>query len=316
MRRIPDIRILVVGDVMVDHFIWGKVDRISPEAPVPVVQVASESKMPGGSANVAHNLISLGAEVGLVGITGQDSNSKELIHLLRQKKIYTHGILSLPDRITTKKTRIIAHSQQVVRVDWEQPQDLDVKTENLVIKHLRKLIPLHDAVVLEDYGKGLMTQAVLDEAVRLCRQKGIFCSFDPKIGHDLNFKGVSLCTPNLQEASYLAKTHGIGAMPENGGQLREALGVDHLLVTLGEKGMGLFSRDFSPYQIQAAAREVYDVSGAGDTVISVFTASAVAGAKPFEAAFLSNIAAGIVVGKLGTAVVTIPEIEASLSIPK
>ena len=169
------------------------------------------------------------------------------------------------------------------------------------------MIPLHDAVVLEDYGKGLMTQPILDEAVHLCKKHNLFCSFDPKTGHDLDFKGVSLCTPNLQEANYL------GTLPEKGEALRKALCISNLLITLGDKGMTLFSDAASPYHIQAAAREVYDVSGAGDTVISTFTAAIVAGARPFEAAFLSNIAAGIVVGKLGTAVVTTPEIQNSIS---
>ncbi len=316
LRSFSKTKVLVIGDLMLDHFIWGKVTRISPEAPVPIVQVTQESEMPGGAANVAHNLNALGVSTSVIGFLGKDASGKILHSLLKKEKINTDGVIHSAELKTTQKTRIIAHHQQVVRFDRETPKDLAGKEEEKLLQTLHRLIPKHQGVILEDYGKGVVTQRVVHEVIALCRRRNIFCAFDPKTGHDLSFKGATLCTPNLEEARYLAKTFckkmDPKSLPQSGDTLRKGLGLEHLLITLGEGGMALFTRKDKPVFIPTVAREVFDVSGAGDTVIAAFTAAIVAGATPVEAAHLSNIAAGIVVGKLGTAVASPKEILAQL----
>lgn len=306
------VKILVIGDLMLDHFIWGKVTRISPEAPVPIVQVTEESEMPGGAANVAHNLNALGVFTSVLGFLGKDVSGKILQALLKKEKINTDGIIYSTNVKTTQKTRIIAHQQQVVRFDRETPKELSRKEETQLLQTIQRLIPKHQGVILEDYGKGVVTQKIVHAVIDLCRRQNIFCAFDPKIGHDLSFKGATLCTPNLEEARYLSKTFckkmNPERLPQNGDSLLKGLGLKHLLITLGEGGMALFTQKNKPVFIPTLAKEVFDVSGAGDTVISAFTAAIVAGATPVEAAYFSNIAAGIVVGKLGTAVASPEEI--------
>ncbi len=306
------VRVLVIGDLMLDHFIWGKVTRISPEAPVPIVQVTKESEMPGGAANVAHNLNALGVSTSVIGFLGKDVSGKILQSLLEKEKINTDGVIHSTEIKTTQKTRIIAHHQQVVRFDRETPKNISKKEEVQLLHTIQRLIPKHQGVILEDYGKGVVTQKIVHAVIALCRRQNIFCAFDPKIGHDLSFKGATLCTPNLEEARYLSKTFckkmDPATLPQSGDSLRKALGLKHLLITLGEGGMALFTQKNKPVFIPTLAKEVFDVSGAGDTVISAFTAAIVAGATPVEAAYFSNIAAGIVVGKLGTAVASPEEI--------
>ena len=312
LSAFPKTKILVIGDLMLDHFIWGKVSRISPEAPVPIVQVTRESEMPGGAANVAHNLSALGVSTSVIGFLGKDSSGKILRSLLKKDRINVGGLIESTHITTTQKTRIIAHHQQVVRFDRETPMEAAGKEEEQLLQTIRRLIPEHQGVILEDYGKGVVTQKLANTVIDLCRRHNIFCAFDPKIGHDLSFKNAGLCTPNLEEARYLAKTFckkiDPKSLPQSGDLLRKTLGLEHLLITLGEGGMALFTQKTKPIFIPTVAREVFDVSGAGDTVIATFTAAMVAGAKPVEAAHLANIAAGIVVGKLGTAVASPQEI--------
>lgn len=312
------VKILVIGDIMLDHFIRGKVHRISPEAPVPIVHVTNESLMPGGAANVAMNLRALNSETGIIGTIGKDMNGRHLKLLLRKSKINVMGVHSLPNILTTKKTRIIAHSQQIVRFDYETSKDISGENEQHIIEIIKKTVPLYNAVIIEDYGKGIITQSIVDTIITSALEHNTYIAFDPKIGHEINCSGINLCTPNTEEANHLAKSlkRNIGKIPENGDKLRKLLGLKELLVTLGEDGMALFSENSKPYKISAKAREVFDVSGAGDTVISVYTASIVAGATPYEAAYLANIAAGIVVGKLGTATVSPSEINDSLNSEK
>lgn len=302
-------KVLVIGDIMLDHFIRGKVNRISPEAPVPIVHVTSEKMFPGGAANVAMNLRILGVETAVIGIVGKDTNGRDLKSFLRKAKIDTKGIASLESIQTTKKTRIIAHSQQIVRFDHETPKDISGTDEERVISLVRQIAPSYQAIIIEDYGKGIITQPIVNEIVAIGQKHGIYTSYDPKIGHDIHCKGINLSTPNLEEAKYLSKTVSYTAkLPDHGENLRKALGLNHLLITLGEDGMALFSEETKPYKIPTKAKEVFDVSGAGDTVISVFTAAAVSGASPQEAAYIANVAGGIVVGKLGIATVTPGEI--------
>ncbi len=310
IKKFSQVKVLVIGDVMLDQFIWGKVDRISPEAPVPVVEVRSESFMPGGAANVSINLKSLNVTTNIIGIIGDDLNGKVLKEKLRKSKIPLKGLVTLKKRTTTKKTRIIAHNQQVVRVDREDRIKLSAQDEKKFITKIKKIIPSYDAVILEDYGKGAITQNIINNVVKLAKQLKIYSSIDPKKGHDLSYEGIDLSTPNTEEAFYLGKINikNFSSPQKHGDSLRSKLGLNHLLITLGEDGMALFTKDNKPYYIPTKAREVFDVSGAGDTVISVFTTAIAAKATPFEAAYIANIAAGIVVAKLGTATVTQKEI--------
>lgn len=298
-----DARVLVVGDLMLDRFIWGSVTRISPEAPVPVVEVTSESDVPGGSANVVTNTCALGARTHVCGIIGADRIGATLREKLAHRRIDLGGIITDPRRTTTLKTRIVAHSQQVVRVDRESKGEVRPREVARIVSYLRGLVPKLDAVIIEDYGKGLVTQGIVDELTRLAHAHGKILTVDPKIGHRLDYRGITAMTPNRAEALWLAGA-GPGdrmGIEEAGGILLSTLACRGVLVTLGEHGMCLFRNGVPPANIPTAAREVYDVSGAGDTVIATFTLALASGASMEEAAVIANYAAGVVVGKVGTA---------------
>lgn len=318
LRQARTRRVLVVGDAMLDQFTWGRVQRISPEAPVPVVEFEHESFMPGGAANVARNLSALGVPAELAGTAGRDPAGMILRELLAREGVDCRGLLSHARRPTSVKTRIIANRQQLVRVDREVHGDLDAPANARLLRHLESRLDTADAVIIGDYGKGVVTQWLLDRVRAACRVRGLWLSVDPKPVHHLNLAGVSLLTPNRKEAFELA---GLTDSPSAPGslagdaplftvaerllaQLKPAL----LLITLGEHGMLLCQRGQAPVHIPTRAREVFDVSGAGDTVIAAFTLAIAAGAAPLEAAEFSNHAAGVVVGKLGTAVVTPDEL--------
>ena len=315
-------RILVVGDVMLDQFIWGGVSRISPEAPVPVVDFARESFMPGGAANVARNLVSLATPAELFGAIGIDDAAKKLVKLLGQQKIGCSGLVKSSARHTSIKTRIVAHQQQVVRIDRETRGALDAQTTAKLLGEFKKQIAQADAVIVGDYGKGVVTQPLLNEIKALCHARGVWLSLDPKPVHHLNLSNLSLITPNRKEAFELA---GLSDDTKNENpfadknlmlvaeRLLQELNPALLLITLGELGMFLCQRGQKPFHIPTVAQEVFDVSGAGDTVIASFTLAIAAGASPMEAAILSNHAAGIVVGKVGTATTTPAELLKSFS---
>ncbi|MCX6923220.1 MAG: PfkB family carbohydrate kinase [Verrucomicrobia bacterium] len=313
-------RILVIGDAMLDHFIQGTVARISPEAPVPVVDFESESFMPGGAANVARNLTSLNVPTEFLGAVGRDSAARDLRGLLSDYHIGYRGLLSVRSRTTSVKTRVVAHKQQVVRIDRETRDGLNASLTNRLLKIVRSMIPDTAAVIVGDYGKGVVTQPLLEELKRLCRSQGTWLSFDPKPVHHLNLSGLSLITPNRKEAfelagfpddtrhaNPLADTNLMRVAEKLLNELQPAL----LLITLGELGMLLCRHGHPPFHIPTVAQEVFDVSGAGDTVIATFTLAIAAGASPLEAAVFSNHAAGIVVGKVGTATVAAEELLAS-----
>jgi len=315
-------RVLVVGDVMLDQFIWGGVSRISPEAPVPVVDFQRESFMPGGAANVARNLVSLATPAELFGAIGHDDAARKLLKLLGEQTIGCSGLVKSATRHTSIKTRIVAHQQQVVRVDRETRGCLDAKTTAALLAEFKKKIAKADAVIIGDYGKGVVTQPLLDGIKTLCHERGVWLSLDPKPVHHLNLNGLSLITPNRKEAFELA---GLPDDTKNANpfadknlllvaeRLLRELNPALLLITLGELGMLLCQRGEKPFHIPTVAQEVFDVSGAGDTVIASFTLAIAAGASPIEAAILSNYAAGIVVGKVGTAVTTPKELVNSFS---
>jgi D-beta-D-heptose 7-phosphate kinase/D-beta-D-heptose 1-phosphate adenosyltransferase len=310
-------RVLVLGDVMLDQFIWGNVVRISPEAPVPVVEFERESFMPGGAANVARNLTALGMSTEIFGVIGNDDSGRWLKKLLGGQKISCGGLVTNPARHTSVKTRIVAHKQQLVRIDRETRDGLDGKSTGRLLAQLKSKLPRADAVIVGDYGKGVVTQPLLNEIKSLCHARGVWLSFDPKPVHHLNLSGLSLITPNRKEAFELANLHDetrndnpladknlMLAAERLLNELRPAF----LLITLGELGMLLCRHGQKPFHIPTVAQEVFDVSGAGDTVIATFTLAIAAGASPTEAAILSNHAAGIVVGKIGTAITTPQEL--------
>ncbi|MDB6055642.1 MAG: D-glycero-beta-D-manno-heptose-7-phosphate kinase [Verrucomicrobiales bacterium] len=312
LKKAATTRVLVVGDVMLDQFIWGHVSRISPEAPVPVVDFERENYMPGGAANVARNLADLGVSSDLFAVIGNDDAGEKLKSLLKQQQIGCSGLIGSGQRATSIKTRIVAHQQQVVRLDRETKKELDQNLSNRLLAVIRKQLSQADAVIVGDYGKGIVTQYLLDELKTSCSQKGIWLSLDPKPVHKLDLRGLSLMTPNRKEAFELAQMedHIRDANPLKDKQLTAVadkllneLQPALLLITLGDQGMLLCQRNEKPFHIPTVAQEVFDVSGAGDTVIATFTFAVAAGASPLEAAVFSNHAAGVVVGKVGTATV-------------
>ena len=315
IEKIKQQKILVLGDLMLDEFVWGRVSRISPEAPVPVVRVTRDSAYPGGAANVARNLSDFGLEVTVSGLLGRDANGEKLKALLHEGRIATHGVLALDDFSTIVKTRIIARQQQVVRVDRETKYPVSERTMARLLPLLEEQIADADAVILEDYGKGFIHQRLVDEVLRLAGGGRKLVSADPNPNNPLQWNGVSLIKPNRQEAFNalgLPDDEGERALLDAGAALLQKWRVRYLLITLGEEGMILFHPPEQPYHTPTRAREVYDVSGAGDTAIAFFTAALSAGASGAQAAEIANHAAGVVVGKLGTATLTADELIKSL----
>ncbi|MCP5525510.1 MAG: D-glycero-beta-D-manno-heptose-7-phosphate kinase [Verrucomicrobiales bacterium] len=321
LRAARKVRVLIVGDLMLDRFIWGRVNRISPEAPVPVVEFVQESSMPGGAANVARNLTALGAQAEMFGVVGRDAQAAQLRRLLEENHVVCGGLVPSSRRATSVKTRIIASQQQVVRLDRETNGPLEPTTERALIRRIESRLEGVDAVILGDYGKGVVSQSLLDTLRDRCQARGIWLSLDPKPVHHLDLGGLSLITPNRKETFELTGLADTCRDPDPtqdppllqaAEQLMHELRPALLLVTLGEAGMLLCRRNCRPFHIPTVALEVFDVSGAGDTVIAAFTLAIAAGASPAEAAILSNLAAGIVVGKVGTATVSPEELQANL----
>ena len=313
-------RVLVIGDAMLDHFIRGSVGRISPEAPVPVLDFEGESFMPGGAANVARNLTALRVPTELLGAVGRDLAARQLKGLLHDYAIGCRGLLSVRGRATSVKTRVVAYKQQIVRIDRETRDGLSAALTRQLLSITESMIPTTAAVIVGDYGKGVVTQPLLEELKGICRRRGVWLSLDPKPVHQLNLCGLSLITPNRKEAFELAglpdETRQNDPLTDANlmrvaDQLLKELRPAVLLITLGELGMLLCRHGHKPFHIPTVAQDVFDVSGAGDTVIATFTLAVAAGASPLEAAIISNHAAGIVVGKAGTATVGPEELLAS-----
>lgn len=302
--------VLVIGDLMLDEFIWGEVTRISPEAPVPVVWVKKESFMPGGASNVANNLRSLGAEVHVVGVVGDDEHGAILRGELEQKGIRTEGILTDGSRPTILKTRVVAHHQQVVRIDKEKKERLSDAMIAEMTAYVKRIIKDVDAVIIEDYAKGVITPALLRKILPLARRYGKIISVDPKEEHFNYYKGITVITPNNHEAARAVgfEINGRETLKKAGTKLLSKLNCRMVLITLGENGMAVFQKNKPMKHIPTVAQEVFDVSGAGDTVIASYTLSLASGADPIAAAHISNCAAGIVVGKVGIAVVAPEEL--------
>jgi len=322
LNRISKTRVLVVGDIMLDQFIWGRVSRISPEAPVPVVEFERESFMPGGAANVARNLTALGGQSDLFGIVGRDASAAQLRTLLGEQRVGCQGLLPVTGFHTATKTRIVAQKQQVTRLDRETRGDITPLVTKKLIQKIDAVLQSADAVTVGDYAKGVVTQPLIDALRERCRAQGRWLSLDPKPGHQLNLRGLSLLTPNRKEAFEL--TGLVDSIrhpnPLQDGPLLQVVSTlltelqpALLLITLGELGMLLCQQGHEPFHVPTVAQDVFDVSGAGDTVIASFTLAISAGASPVEAAIFSNHAAGVVVGKVGTATVTPDELLASFA---
>ncbi|MFN3740095.1 MAG: D-glycero-beta-D-manno-heptose-7-phosphate kinase [Thermodesulfovibrionales bacterium] len=313
IERFSKSSILVVGDLILDRYIWGKVSRISPEAPVPVVEVTKEDFLLGGATNVAANIVSLGGRVSVAGVTGNDRARDVLIRLMEERGIDTSGVVT-DERPTTVKTRVIAHHQQVVRFDKEDHSKINSDLLKKILTYVYEKIKKGniDAIIISDYKKGVVSKELIKGILRYSRPAGIFVAVDPKVGHFPFYRGVSIITPNLKEAS-----EGSGIEIRNeatllraGKKLLKGLSLEAVLITRGEEGMSLFIKDrdkkdeIKHYYIPTRAKKVFDVTGAGDTVIATFTLARASGASMIEACEIANYAAGIVVGEIGTATVT------------
>lgn len=311
-RKFKDKKILVIGDIILDKYIFGKVTRISPEAPVPVVDVYEEQYRLGGAANVANNIIALGGKACLCGIIGKDSAGKIVRDLLSERQI-EQDLVFEDTRRTTVKTRIIGGNQQIVRFDIEDRKRLEGKAKEIFLSKIKNELNNFDAVIVSDYKKGVVSEELFRILVDQKKKNGIFVAVDPKIGHFRLYKQVSLITPNIAEASHGAEVEikDEKTLIKAGFNLLKKLDCDSVLITRGEEGMSLFERknsDVNVTHLPTIAKKVFDVTGAGDTVIATITLAHVAGVSLADAAKIANVAAGIVVGKIGTATASKEEI--------
>jgi rfaE bifunctional protein kinase chain/domain len=294
-------RIAVIGDVMLDRYVWGSVSRISPEAPVPVVEVESESTRLGGAANVALNITSIGAQALLVGVIGNDANGMELRSILESQHTSSDGIITDPSRPTTVKTRVIAHNQHVVRIDSEEKRDVDGGVQKKIMAVLEKNIESLDGIIIEDYNKGVVVKDLIHAIVGLALRHKKVVTIDPKFNNFFEYRNVTVFKPNKKETEEalgkkLTTEEDVLAA---GTTLLERLHADNVLLTRSEKGMTLFEKNGTVTHIPTHARTVADVSGAGDTVIATLTAMLASGASVAEASMLANVAGGIVCGEAG-----------------
>ncbi len=294
-------KVLVLGDLMLDRYLWGEVSRISPEAPVPVVEITREFSRLGGAANVGNNIRSLGGTPFLVGVIGQDNMGKEVLTLLQERNLPQDGIVATPSRPTTVKTRVIASGQHVVRTDREARDPIDADTRERVKKSLLALIPQMDAVIIEDYNKGLIVPSLIRLTIETAQKHDVPVFVDPKFDNFLEYREATVFKPNIREteAALGKRLDEENALEEAGRWLLKKLRPRWLLITLGEKGMAIFEENAAPIYVPTRARKVRDVSGAGDTVISTLCMAFIAGANFLEAASLANRAAGLVCEEVG-----------------
>jgi D-beta-D-heptose 7-phosphate kinase/D-beta-D-heptose 1-phosphate adenosyltransferase len=306
-----DKRVIVLGDLILDRFVYGEVHRISPEAPIPVVEVRDERAMPGGAANVASNVRALGGGAAMLGVVGDDEPGEHLVSLLKADGVDVSGLLRDPGRCTTVKTRIVAHRQQVVRVDREVRTDVSDRLKGTLLARLQDLLPLSGALVVSDYAKGLFSPPFLESLGALARKTGIPYIVDPKPLH-FPYPGATVLTPNRQEAAgLLGRPFTAKEIPDAARELMDQTDWGAVLFTLGPEGMALAERGRPLVRLPARVREVFDVTGAGDTVVAALALGLAAGLPLVGAARLANLAAGVVVGKVGTAVCTPAELEAA-----
>ena len=294
-------RVAVVGDLMLDRYYWGSVARISPEAPVPVVEVESESTRLGGAANVANNIASLGGTPLMIGVAGDDEAGKTLRSIIVENKFPVEGLLVESSRPTTVKTRVIADHQHVVRVDREVKHEISEETQAKILDVLRRNVQSIDAIIIEDYNKGVIVKSLIHEIVGFARSNDLIITVDPKFNNFFEYKHVTVFKPNRKETeeALSVRLHDQASVDRAAKALVEKLEAENVLLTLGERGMTLIERGGSPVHVPTMARNVADVSGAGDTVISTLTMALAAGATVREASMLANFAGGIVCGEVG-----------------
>lgn len=315
-KRFGDRAVLVVGDVMIDEYVLGDAARISPEAPVPIVEVKEETLRVGGAANVARNLATLGGKAELLALVGRDDRAKRLRAALAEQGIDPAGLVEDPSRPTTLKTRIIAARQQIVRVDRESREGMQGELRERFVARVREAMARVGGVIVSDYGKGVVDLELMREIAVIARERDVFVAVDPKESHFYQYRHVSIVTPNVHEAARGTRVviRDLATLEEAGRQLIAELESEAVLITRGPEGMSLFRRDAPTLHIPVMAREVYDVTGAGDTVVATFTLARVAGASLEEAAVLSNAAAAVVVGKMGTSAVSPEELANAIEI--
>lgn len=310
LSRLGSIRALVIGDLMLDEYVWGKTERISPEAPVQVVDVAREDLRLGGAGNVINNLVTLGCQVHVASVLGDDGDGRRLRGMLMEKGVVADGVLLAPGRTTSRKTRILASNQQMLRIDRESREPISPDQEDQLAAYVAMVAGDCQVILISDYLKGVLTEGLLHRVIALGRERGVPVVADPKGDDYRKYRGATLLTPNRKEAQTAS---GIAIVDEAslnmaGRKLRESLDLEALVLTRSEEGMSLFFRNGQGMHLPTEAREVYDVSGAGDTVLAVLGVGLGGGLALDEAARLSNVAAGVVVGKVGTSTVTPEEI--------
>ena len=314
VEKLAGCRILVVGDLMVDEYLWGNVERISPEAPVQIVSVASEEHTLGGAGNVISNLVALGAKVSAAGVVGSGINGQLVLKKLKALGVNARGVIQDRQRTTTRKTRVIANHQHVLRFDREVKTDISRQTMNKIWRATAEMIADTDLILVSDYNKGLITKALMTKLDAAAQKYGKMLIVDPK-GRDFKkYEGASLITPNKKETALASGIEIVdeSSMARAARRLIEKTGINKILVTCGKEGMVYFDQSTSPYRIRTQARQVFDVSGAGDTVLALLGLGIAAGYSIRDAIALANTAAGIVVGKVGTATVTKAELAAAL----
>lgn len=311
IEKFSEAEVLVLGDIIMDEYIWGDVSRISPEAPVPVVDVRQETKMLGGAANVVNNIASLGGRAMLCGVVGDDRTGEEIIHRIEELHLPADGIVAVGGRPTTIKTRIVAQSQQVVRFDRESRNPLAEEALKTMLSYVDRVKGRIHAVVVSDYDKGVVTAKLLESVKAICRDADVILAVDPKPQHFQQYRGIDVITPNHHEAGACC---GIPIVDEEslvraGVRMMEALQCKAVLITQGREGMTLFEKERQITHIPTVARKVFDVTGAGDTVIAAFSLGLASGMEPKSAATIANFAAGIVVGEVGTSTVRAEELK-------
>jgi D-beta-D-heptose 7-phosphate kinase / D-beta-D-heptose 1-phosphate adenosyltransferase len=315
ISKFDQCRLLVIGDLMLDEYLWGEVDRISPEAPVQVVTIQKEDFTLGGAGNVVNNAVALGAKVFTAGVIGTGRNGQVLLERFNELGVDTSLIIQEPDRATTQKTRIIAANQHVLRIDRETKQDISGQTLEKIIRLIEDKMPDIDVVLISDYGKGLITKNLLSKVIASAKKHEKMIIVDPK-GLDFSkYSGVSLLTPNKKEAALASgvEIDDDSSLEKAANKILENISLDNLLITCGKDGMVLFGKNKTPFRVRAKSRQVFDVSGAGDTVLAVFGLAVASGASIHNSVALANTAAGIVVGKVGTATVSKQELASALT---
>ncbi len=310
IKRFPETKVLVIGDIILDEYIWGDVSRISPEAPVPVVEILQETKSLGGAANVVNNIYSLGGQPVLCGVIGDDVNGREIIETVKNMGLPIGGLLIDPARQTSIKTRVVARSQQVVRFDRESRAPIDSVSTKKLFDYMKTMIHDVDAIIVADYGKGIVSSSLMRSLRKSTFDMNIILAVDPKIDNFKYYHGMDVITPNHHEAGAFCgfEISDEETLLRAGGQILKDLGCRSVLITQGKDGMTLFEKSEEPCHIPTIARRVFDVSGAGDTVISTLCLGLASGMDLKSSALISNFAAGIVVGEIGTSVVTAKEL--------